>query len=453
MFQSGLRLKRLEILGLLALLLQSHLSFGSDFDAPPPQVLTDEKTRRSSQLPDFVEPLQDIEGIFSNDLGDDRQLVPSRLFDRPQRLRSRRLPSSFLRVNYDVPPGPSELVGSPPAEANEQPQYLMDAPVPAVQDVYVPPCEMCDPVLGGVVSQSCCPEVENWSPIAHWFGLGRDPNGNYCSDVGIGHERVVFAPFEIDPSQPTNFTMVRWDSGFGLQTPNRSEYFMSGPGKGPALSPNSMNFQDLRFVNETGSDAFSVQTEIPVRFIEPVTGSTSGLGDMKVATKARLINGKKWQITQIFRTYIPTGVSTKGVGTGHVSLEPGVLSRYEISPSTYVHGEVKFLIPIAADPGFASNVLTYGVGVSHVFYETNNFAIIPDFEMVNYNFLGGQKTVNGIAVNAAGDTAVNLIPGARFVVGPKGDLGLFEFGISNMIGVGVDRYVNDLLRLDFKFVY
>jgi hypothetical protein len=123
-----------------------------------------------------------------------------------------------------------------------------------------------------------------------------------------------------------------------------------------------------------------------------------------------------------------------------------------------VHGQVKFWIPIAADTGFASDVLTYGVGVSHILYETDHFSIIPNLEMVNFDFLSGQKTVGntstfpGQIVNANNDTSINLIPGARFVMGPKGDLGLFEFGISNMIGMG-DRYLNNMWRLEFKFIY
>jgi hypothetical protein len=292
-------------------------------------------------------------------------------------------------------------------------------------------CDPCNPVLSGIVEQNCPYDVSNWSPIARWFGLGRDHGIDCCSDVGVGQERVVFAPFEIDFSQPTNYTLVRWDSGFGLQTPDRGEYFYSKPGTGPKVSHNSIQFQDFRFITEAGSDVFSLQTEIPVRFLEPNNGdSTSGLGDMKVATKARLINGDRWQITQIFRTYINTGSASKGVGTGHLSLEPGLLTRYKIRPDTYVHGEVKFLVPIAADQGFVSNVLTYGVGVSHVLYESNNFAIIPDFEFVAYNFSGGQKTVTdpntgvGFAVNASGDNAYNVVTGTRFVIGPKGDLGL-----------------------------
>jgi hypothetical protein len=368
--------------------------------------------------------------------------------------------NSFIRpISEENPPPPGELGGNsilPPQVVGESPSQL----VPIPSDIVLAPDELCDtrdPVFGGVVKEHCCHEVSNWSPLLQCLGLNGNPDGDCCSDIGIGHERVMFAPFEIDASQPNNYTMLRWDSGFGLQTPDRAEYFWSMPGKGPPISPtypNSINYQELRFVNEIANQVMSVQTEIPLRLLEPFTGrSSSGIGDMKIATKARLINGKRWQVTQIFRTYVPIGSSTTGMGTGHVSLEPGALVRYEIKPNTYVHSEVKYWIPIAADIGFASNVLTTGVGISHVLYESNNFAIIPDVEFVDYNFLSGQKTYNFVAVPSGGENAYNIVTGARIVVGPKGDLGLFELGISNTTGVGRDRYVDDLLRIDFKFIY
>jgi hypothetical protein len=417
--------------------------FNSEFDEEPP-------ARQSRPSPGnrlSLRPLQEIDDVFLDG-------SESRETARSSRSTGR---SSFRQVNHDSFPTPLESdLPSMPGSSNNEPIPLDGQPYPLDEPSFPideESCDSCDALFGNVLKQNCCYDVENWSPIARWFGLGRDHANPGCSDLGIGHERVVFAPFEIDATQPTNFTMVRYDSGFGLHTPDRAEYFWSKPGKGPAVSPNSINVQDLRFINEAGTDAFSVQTEIPVRFLDPDSGgSTSGMGDMKVATKARLINGKKWQITQIFRTYINTGSAIKGVGTGHLSLEPGILARYELRPDTYVHGQVKFWIPIAGDTGFASNVLTYGVGISHVLYETNNFAIIPDFELVNYDFLSGQKTLNGINVGSGGETAINVIHGARFVIGPKGDLGLFEFGISNSIGLG-DRYVNDMLRFDFKFNY
>ena len=346
------------------------------------------------------------------------------------------LPTLLQAGDDAIPPAPDEtewssLSDTSPLEPNPSPGNF------------------CEPVFNHVACNDCCYGVQNWSPLLRRLGV--DATG--CEEPGIGHERVMFAPFEIDPTQPTNYWLVRYDSGFGLRTPDRAEYFWSKPGKAPAMSRDQINFQDLRFINETGSDSFSVITEIPVRFIDADSlHSTSGIGDMKVATKLRLINGQKWQVTQILRTYINTGSARKGVGAGHLSLEPGLLARYELSPDTYLHSECKLWVPIAGDPVFSGNVLRSGLGISHVLYETDRFAIIPNLEMVNFTYLTGQKTVGTRSPRVNGEAAINLMPGARFVFGPKGDLGLFELGVSGLVGLG-DEYVNQMFRVDFKLSY
>jgi hypothetical protein len=452
----SLRRRKLTIFGALALVVIARsLSFAEN-EAPSTRNQGRSQVSRS-RFPSIFE-IQRVNDTLPS--VDDRFQTP------PKSAKGRNASLRLVAGESDDYFGELRPGHSEPAESNflsdtEQPLFQMEeqgVSIAPEAPLMEPGCDCCEPLFERILAPNrrCqdCKGVENWSPLVRHLGF----SGTCCGEPGIGHERVVFAPFIMDPTQPQNYTMMRWDSGFGLHTPDRSEFFWSKPGKGPAISPDQINFQDMIYVNETGSSAFSVMTEIPVRFIETDYGSTSGMGDMKVATKARLINGKNWQITQIFRTYINTGSTTKGVGAGHVSLEPGILARYELRPDTYVHGEVKFLVPIAATTGFASNILTYGVGVSHVLYETDHFAIIPNLEMVNYDFLSGQKTIGntslspGQIVNANNDLAINVIPGARFVFGPRGDLGLFEFGISNLIGLG-DRYVNDMLRLEFKFTH
>lgn len=452
MFRAGPKLLLWGLLLQVILLARGTFLFADD-DFEPEQSFRDPYFSESPQEFNFIQPLREIDGVFSAN-GD--LIVTRPKGPKTQGFRRSDANSRIRQISGEIPPVPEELSAEPAVP----PQIVGDLSsplVPVPNYVESPPCDNCEPVFGGVVKENCCHEVSNWSPILKFFGFGGDSDSNLSSDFGIGHERVMFAPFEIDASQPTNFTMIRWDSGFGLQTPDRAEYFWSMPGRGPALSPfypNAINYQELRFVNEVGNQVMSVQTEIPLRLLEPFTGSSnSGIGDMKIATKARLINGKRFQVTQIFRTYIPIGSATNGMGTGHVSLEPGALVRYELRPNTYVHTQVKYWIPIAADVGFASNVLTTGVGISHVLYESNNFSIIPDVEFVNYDFLSGEKTFNAITVSSGGENAYNIVTGARFVIGPKGDLGLFEFGVSNTTGVGKDRYVDDLLRFDFKFIY
>ena len=85
--------------------------------------------------------------------------------------------------------------------------------------------------------------------------------------------------------------MLRLDSGLGLHNPDRAEYFWSKPGVGPANtstpsapsnSPDRINFQDLRFVTETGTANFSVVTDIPIRFIESNANFNTSMRDQIV---------------------------------------------------------------------------------------------------------------------------------------------------------------------------
>lgn len=348
----------------------------------------------------------------------------------------RYLEDPFMQVPL-VPPPPTPAGELVPVPDNDSSRGFVESPITAIpQPLYEEP-------------------PRNLNRRFRFMG----PDEASHQEPGIGQERVQFAPFEMDVTQPSNYWLIRVDAASGLQSPDRGAYFWSRPTSG---AQNSVDYQDLRFINETGTDSFSVMTEIPVRAVQYNTtgGGDGGLGDMKVATKVRFINGKKWQLTQISRMYINTGSLTKGLGAGHLSLEPGILARYQVNPDTYLHGEAKLWFPLGANPLVAGQVLRYGVGVSHVLYETDTFAILPTLEMVAFQYLGGHSTyVNTTTpfststVSNNGDVAVNVINGARFVFGPPGDLGLFELGISGMFGLGTNKYLDGMLRVDLKFNY
>ncbi len=282
------------------------------------------------------------------------------------------------------------------------------------------------------------------------LGFGpRDP----WIDVGIGRERVRFGTFEIDPSQPWNNVRVRYDSVYSLPTPDRIQYFWAKSGTGPDSDGEVVDYQEFRIYSEVGGTSASVITEYPIRSVDPlVAGNTTGFGDMVVGNKAVMVDGRDWQITQVFRTYINTGSVKKGLGNGHVSMEPGVLARYEWTEDTYVHGEFKFWFPVgAADMAFAGQVLRYGIGLTHVGYDNDVFAVIHDFEFVGMTFLDGLKTKGG-DVDVDGETVGTWLYGMHFVLGPAGDLGLFEVGLAAGVGTGVDWY-DGLFRLDFRWNY
>lgn len=275
------------------------------------------------------------------------------------------------------------------------------------------------------------------------------------TDVGIGEERVMHAVFALDRTEPLNNVLIRYDSYRGMVTPDRAEYFWANPLTGPPLPERELDYQDLLFSMETGGDRFSMVTEIPIRMLDPINnGNTAGLGDISFGPKAVLVKGKRWQLAHIFRTFLSTGSTLKGLGTGHVSLEPGLLIRYRWTSRTYLHGELKYRFPVGADPSFSGQVLRYGFGAATVLYETDTFAVLPTMEFVGWSVLDGQKTLpNGLTADVDGEMFFSVQPGVRFVMGPKGDLGLFELGISGAANLSNNGFFDSLVRLEFRFTY
>ncbi len=299
---------------------------------------------------------------------------------------------------------------------------------------------------------SCPPQGVNdchcWGPLKKFLYFNQT-NG----DIGIGHERVMFAPFEIETSQPANNFRLKMMDAFDLRTPDRAEYIWAKiGGPGPTLPENSVNYQNFDAIYEAGGNRFSFVTDIPLRYVHPdnnVTGA--GIGNISLAPKVVIVSGNDWQISSIFRTYLPTGAASRGTSTGFLSLEPGVLVRYRWSPRTFVHSQLKYWVPITGDPIASGNVFNYGLGVSHVMHETDTFAIIPVIEAIGWTVGGGTATLPTGVTTSANTTFVNLQPGVRFVLGPKGDLGLCEFGVSGGFCTDVTGWYREQLTVEFRW--
>jgi hypothetical protein len=203
---------------------------------------------------------------------------------------------------------------------------------------------------------------------------------------------------------------------------------------------------------ETATDSFSVGTELPLIWLNPtINPNTSGFGDMSVTTKLVLLKGQSLQLTQITRTHMPTGQASSGRGNGHVSMEPGLVARYTRDERTMFHGMFTFLFPIGGDPNFSGEVLEYSFGVARVWYDSDQFAIIPTIESVNWAVLSGAK---GIEQNKiSGDYIANLHPGVRFVFDRGGDLGLFEAGFGTGFSLTDNHFYQSLFRFDLRWSY
>ncbi len=272
---------------------------------------------------------------------------------------------------------------------------------------------------------------------------------------GLGHERLAFSLFDIDPAQPFNNFRIRTVLANRMRLPDRAEYFWAKTGgiKGPPKGESVINYQEARMRMELGSKKLSTAFEIPIRAVDPVENlNHAGLGDMQLIVKTVLLDGKQWMLTQYFGTHFATGNAAAGLGTGHVSLEPGLLFRNELREHTWMHGELKFWFPLGADPQHGGQVLKFATGFNQVWSETDHNAWIPSIEFVAYSVL------NGIATDSAGilrpidnDAIFYLTPGLHYVVDNKGDFGLFEIGSAVSLAVSRERFSDSTWNLDMRW--
>jgi hypothetical protein len=273
------------------------------------------------------------------------------------------------------------------------------------------------------------------------------------ADKGIGYERVATAPFVIDIAQPISQFAFRVDAVYGWGLPDRAEALFASPLKKPEFE-RSASFQDLCFIAEVGSPSLSVRTLVPVRILDPeLTQNTAGLGDVQVDTRLVLLNGKTWKLTQFMGTRIQSGSFKKGLGTGHFSLEPGILASYGWSPETFLHAELRLLVPMGGDPLFQGNILRWGFGASHLLYDSDRVAVIPTVETVFHSILDGQATGLNGPLPVDGETISTVHFGMRIARDTGRDFGLVEMGVSGGLNLGSNGWYDSMIRMEIRTVY
>ena len=280
-------------------------------------------------------------------------------------------------------------------------------------------------------------------------------------DKGVAREWLRHSPMFIDSAQPLMNHRLRFDAAWNHEFPDRSEFFWgrSPNGRGPdeaGVGEVGVDYQDVRFQMEIGGERFSVATELPLRFIDPVLNpNTGGLGDIVLSTKAVLCNGDTWQVTSLFRTYFNTGAVSHGTGTGHISMEPGILVRYAYSDLTYFHSEIKYWFPLGADPIHSGEVFRYGFGWSHVYHDGDAFGIIPLLEFVGWSVQDGEQTRPfGVLTDPVdGLDIFNMHPGVRFVFDTTTDWGVWDFGIGAGFALTDAHWYEGTLRMDLRWTY
>jgi hypothetical protein len=287
------------------------------------------------------------------------------------------------------------------------------------------------------------------------------------SGVGGGGDYRGTASSYIDSAIPQNVMRFRFDSYYDINRPDRGEFYYAkcgcfaaaqgvrAPGP-PLMETDIKSTQEYSaYIEWAPSSCLSGFIEVPIRAINPeVNANNSGLGDINFGMKYAFWQTEDTVATFQFRTYVPSGDSTKGLGTDHTTLEPALLLYRRLAPKFYLEAELRDWIPIGGTD-FESNVIRYGVGVSYLLYDTGTFRIQPTLEFVGWTFLGGQELNpdTGAAQGAEGDTIVNAKVGARFGFGrltQPGFLSPADFAVTYGRALTGDFIYKDIVRGEFR---
>jgi hypothetical protein len=236
---------------------------------------------------------------------------------------------------------------------------------------------------------------------------------------------------------------VRFDTGFGNNIPDRSEFFYAqcgcnssgapgpgAPGAGDLVT--DLNFQQLIIEPQYApNDRVAVFASVPVRFVHPQTflGATfrpplpntfvdqSGLGDLRAGVKAAIVSTDVTTLTAQIQGYFKTGDAKKGLGTNHSSIETALLWYQNLSDRVAIESQFGDWHPIggssAGGSSYTGDVLFYGIGPSLELVNTGHLIFGPVIELVGWHVLGGLQQAAGTLGPADGTNIVNLKFGAR----------------------------------------
>ena len=303
------------------------------------------------------------------------------------------------------------------------------------------PCADCAPLSPGLPD----PTVPPSSPPQTTPQVAQTPldfSSPFTGGLGSSSD-VAILPGYIESPVPMNQFRFRFDGLFDNETPDRAEFFYAqyGGNGGRAPGPFSLGAVDAQdyslYVESARSDYFSVFAELPFRSVQPqgvsdtfqggpIAGlidnsDSSGLGDFNFGFKYAIIRNPDSVFTFQMRVYTPTGDAGEGLGTDHVTLEPGLLYQRSLTDRLNIFAEFKDWIPISGSTfngaEFSGNILRYGIGTGYTCYDCNGVSITPLLEFVGWSVVDGLVTnlqpPDALVVNDANTTIVNVKAGVR----------------------------------------
>jgi hypothetical protein len=212
--------------------------------------------------------------------------------------------------------------------------------------------------------------------------------------------------------------------------------------------PLGLDYHDLSLYQEAATERASFFVEIPYRLVEPtLLPSHAGFADMNLGTKALWLDTDLLQITFQFRTYLPIGNFGKGIGNGHVSLEPSILTTLRLAHATYLQGQLAEWIPLGGDPQFSGSLLHYHLSLNQVLYRlTPDSPLIGTVEFNGWSFQGGDYSDPYFGPRrASGFSYFSLGPGLRWAFAQQ-----YDIGLGTAFALTDPHFASSLYRLEFR---
>jgi hypothetical protein len=282
-----------------------------------------------------------------------------------------------------------------------------------------------------------------------------NPTAAPAADPGLSINDT-FVSF-IDSAVPRNVIGLRFDGAYNNRQPTRATYLFAKGGL-----PNSVGFplpetrvdtlELTSYAEYSLTPWFSFFLEGSYRWINPeVNANQSGASDMRYGMRVCTWSSDSFIATILLRLYQPSA-RYETLGTGHWSIEPGLLAAYKINNNFHLEGELRYWIPITRDD-FAGDIFRYGLGLSYGQRNPNGVWYMPVLEGIGWTVMGGKTMLasspdNFVVQDARNQTIVNGYLGLR--VG-------YAQNVDFYIGYGRSFtgqfWARDMYRFEVRFSY
>jgi hypothetical protein len=262
----------------------------------------------------------------------------------------------------------------------------------------------------------------------------------------------------MDSVRPVTQQRFRFDASLNMDLPDRNEFFWAradGKGRGPKppqgrSGETGLRFNELSMYTEAATGAAGFFVEMPYRAIYPDHYDfAAGLVDMNLGTKSLLLDSEFLLVGFQFRTFLPTGKTRRGLGTGHVSLEPSLLVAMQFNPETCLEAQLSQWIPIGGDSSHQGSLLHYHTSLNrtlgHILHKD---PIIGTLEFNGWSFQTGQYTHpdTGLPVGSSGTTYATLGCGVRVFFCDR-----IDFGVAAAYAVSARHWAEQIYRTELRW--